>query len=265
MQVHASRHSEGGEVSPGPAPPMPTQRDICVERLVGLLKEMKPYLDSFGRAYCGGLGRDAKGRGGWPLDSQPVLSLLTYRHLDRHLTTPPRSAVDLARTIVVGWLWETRTTPTDAESSLPAVVKVILEMVEEAGDFVGSATEAEAQIREFSRQHPGCLRADETLPDSPDKVGLVLSQVGMVLLDHGVELFRPQRKDSKRLWAWRKLRGANDTRDTPDAKPGDVSGSGSAQQAITSGNDDGTDTYTPAQRRWMNAYQGDEPNDRSAA
>ncbi len=249
----------------GSATPESTTGHDGVEGLVGLLKDLKPYLDSFGRAYCGGLGRDAKGRGGWPLDSEPVVSLLTYRYLDRFKTTPPKSAMDLARMIVIGGLWEGRKPHVGNEAGSAVVVKVILKMANEGGDFLGSATDGEMALREFVKKHPDCLKPGETLPDGPDKLGIILNQIGVVLLDQGVELFRPQRKDVKRLWAWRKLRPANDTADTHDAEQSKVSGVASSNNTKTTGNTDATDGFTPSERLLMSTFRGDHDDDRSAA
>lgn len=237
-----------------------------VGRLVALFKEMGPYLDAFGRAYCGSLGGDATGRSGWPLDSEPVLSLVTYRYLDRFHSTPAKSEMDLARTIVIGGLWEGRKPSLGAEEGLPPVVRIILRMVEEEGDFVGSASEAEARIREFVREHAVPLSSSESLPDGPDALGIALSRSGVLLRDRGVELTRPQRRDVKRLWAWRKLTPSDDTPDAPDAGTCEGSGDVTAQAEGNSVDHDATDTYTPDDRRLMNAYyEGDEPHDRTAA
>lgn len=249
----------------GTSPPVSNPGQDGIEGLVELLKDMKPYLDSFGRAYCGVLGRDAKGRGGWTLDSEPVVSLLTYRYLDRFKTTPPKSAIDLARVLVIGGLWEGKKPQLGNEAGLAVLAKVIVMMADEAGDFLGSASDAEMALREFVNGHADCLKSGEALPDGPDKLGIMLNQLGVVLLDQGVELYRPRRKDVKRLWAWRKLRTVDDTHDGPDDKKTDVSGSTTINGTATSAETDAPKPYTPEQKLYMKAYQGDDPHDRSAA
>lgn len=224
--------------------------------LVELIEQLNPYLDSFGHAYCGGLGRDAKGKSGWPLDSEQVLSLITFRYHNLHSSVPSRIEIEAARRIVVGGLWDQRRIEARTPSPHSTVVKLILKHVETQGDFLGTASEAEAELREVANNHPECLLQGESLDISPTQMGVILGQMGLILRDKGVELYRPPRRDVKRLWAWRRISACPDTPDTPDTRPQGLSGTATGHEETTSGPHDATDTTNGEHLHLMETYHG---------
>ncbi|MDR3622346.1 MAG: hypothetical protein P4L85_23550 [Paludisphaera borealis] len=156
---------------------------------------MAPHLDAFGGAYCGDFGRSRGGRGSWPLDSEPVGTLLCYRHRLRHGRLPTKSELKQARTLVVGSLWEERGRRFEAGPGLPLVVEAIILAVEEGGEFLGSAGEARTLLQNHLKKHSEKRRDAESLPRNPEQMGMALSRYGVILREHGVELSRPRRSD----------------------------------------------------------------------
>lgn len=225
-----------------------------VEWLVDQLKTLAPHLDSFGRAHCGNVGQSRGGRGGWPLDSEPVNTLLAYRHRLQHGLIPTKSELEQARTLVVGSLWEERGRRFEADSGLPLVVEVIISAVEEDGEFLGSAGEARTLLQNHLKKHPEKRRGAESLPRNPEQMGMALSRYGVILREHGVELSRPRRSDVKRLWAWRRLEPLSDTPDRCDGSRKDPSESPNGRSTKRP---DGSDALDDRTARRMALYRGE--------
>lgn len=239
--------------------------DNPVGRLRGLLRDLNPFLDSLGRACCRIPGRSRNGRMSWPLDSEPVLSLVTYRYFNDHAQglIPTRAELIQAITLIRGELWALCPGDVHSDPVSDATIRVIRRAVSTRGDFLGSASEALGLLNKIVRNEPELIKQGESLPTSPDQLGILLGRIGLVLREAGIVVSRPRRTDTKRLWAWERLVPADDAADTLDT--GLVEGSGNTKPNghKNIGNDDAE--IAELHRHLMTVYSEGTPHDTNAA
>jgi hypothetical protein len=214
-QAATAAPAEPTTVDPGVA----TQ---VVPRLVGLANELRPFLDAFGNAYCGIPARGNQAHTTLPLADSRVGDLLLYRYHEAFGNLPAVRQITQALALVRGCLWHSR--DSHARSQPRPVVRLISEAAKSRNSWVGSADEMLTLLENLEQEMP-VLTNGESLPESPDALGVELGKCGLELRENNIELYRPKRRDIKRLWAWRALNPDADTSDTmAQASHQDVSG-----------------------------------------
>lgn len=189
-------------------------RSAAVDRLVALIQELKPFLDTSGYVYCELPHRRQENRAKFSIRSRQIRSLLSYRYHRKHGEYPGRERVTEAIEHVEGQLLEHRRGPT-IEATCP-VLRCFLRAVVDHECGAGSARDILQMLRDTQTIHR-ILRGAEKLPKNETAMGMWLVTNQQVLRAHGVDIHRPQRGAVKRLWGWRRIVSDNDTCDTLEA------------------------------------------------
>jgi hypothetical protein len=189
-----------------------------IDRLIALIKAMKPFQDTFGGAHCMMAAGNSDQHIVCRLDDQAVFDLLTYRYFAEHKKAPPPRDISAALAIIKGELWHTRREPL-IEDTCP-VLRAMCKAAEIKESWGGAAGELLALLQTLVRDNL-LLKEGEELPASPDAMGVWLSKNALKLSGRGIELYRPKATATKRLWAWRRV---SSVCDTPDALKGQAPG-----------------------------------------
>jgi hypothetical protein len=179
-----------------------------IDKLVEMIKEMSPYLDMSGTAYCK---LTADGGVIFTLRDRRVRSYLIYRYHELHAVHPGRERVNEAIEFVEGQLLAT-TSPRSPLENCP-VLRCLLRALQEEESGAGSAMEILQMLREVKRKHKGLLEGEEDVPDNPTAMGKWLARNQLRLRAYGIDLSRPPRGSKKRLWDWQVIH-ASDGNDT---------------------------------------------------
>ena len=227
--------------------------DVPLQRLLDLIRDMYPFLDCQGGAYC-----YAKADEGAPevitrLDGEITRSLLNYRYFVAHDQLPSRSEINQALNLTRGALWHKRPPQVALKPHWAATIRAIVKSVQINGDFLGSASKAGDLLRKVGRTDTEIITA---LPRSDDQLGIVLSRIGLLLRSKNIELFRPPRRDKERLWCWRLLTPGYDTSDTTDSLSPRASGSSEGSNEDENPLDDSPDTFDDQLRTLHEIQQG---------
>ena len=179
-----------------------------IDKLVEMIKEMSPYLDMSGTAYC-----KLRADGGvtFTLRDRRVRAYLIYRYHELHAVHPGRERVNEAIEFVEGQLLAT-TSPRSPLENCP-VLRCLLCALQEEESGAGSAMEILQMLREVKRKHKNLLSGTEDLPDTPTAMGKWLARNQLRLRAYGIDLSRPPRGSKKRLWDWQVIL-ASDGNDT---------------------------------------------------
>ncbi len=178
-----------------------------IQRLIGLIRAFEPFLDSFGHAHCRLPARNPSARTTWKLEDPPVRDVLLVLHRAAFGTLPTSRDIDQALALIRGELWLARS---KAPVNLRPGTRLILAAAATRESWVGSASELLTVLSQLDRD-TDTLAPNEELPSIPDALGIELSKCALELRGRGIELFRPRRRDKKRLWAWRALSPDADT------------------------------------------------------
>lgn len=187
-------------------------RAVVIENLVTLIEEMNPFLDCSGRAYCFMPHADATKRGMLPLRDRQVRSVLSFRHWEEHHAYPDRSRVTDAIEHFEGRLLANRIGPS-VSADCPVLRCFLLATHDEEGGS-GSAEDVLRMLRLANERNRLQLNRKTKLPLNPTAMGKWLAKNQLNLQSHGIEVFRPPRGSTKRLWTWRKVITDGDTCDT---------------------------------------------------
>jgi hypothetical protein len=93
------------------------------------------------------------------------------------------------------------------------VLRCFLHAIEENDGRTGSAEDVLKMLREVKKK-THLMKAAEKLPKNPTAMGKWLVKNQLILQAHGIEVFRPPRGSTKRLWDWRKIIRDDDASDT---------------------------------------------------
>jgi hypothetical protein len=225
-------------------------------RLMSLVKDMGPFLDGQGTLYCRIPDPAGQPSVTWPLESEAALSVITYRSFSELGDVPSPGTLSRVISLVRGELWQKRPTVNPSDRTWDAVVKAIKKSSDIWGDFQGSASEILERLKEDSENEAAIF---DQLPESPDRLGIILGRIGLLLRQEGIELYRPPRTESRRLWGWRKIvpEAARDTPDTPDGRRDEASGGSQARSAGPSRPADTPDGSSDLRSSLMAHYRGD--------
>ncbi len=187
------------------------QRKEDIDRLVLLIEELEPFLDSSGRGYCRMPHAEKEKRGVLSLRSPQVWSLLAYRFHKEHKEHPGRERISQAIQFIEGRLLQHRHGPV-SQKECP-ILRCFLRAVDEHESGSGSAHDILKMLRETQVQ---CriLQGAEKLPKNATAMGKWLTRNQLLLEAHGLEICRPPRGSKKRLWDWRKIIRDDDACDT---------------------------------------------------
>lgn len=224
-----------------------------LERLLGIVRGMSPFLDTQGRPYCYATPERGEGRTVIDLDGEVTPALMTYLYHAEHHEVPNPNEVRLALTLVRGELWSKQPPWQPRDRMWAATVTAIVQSVRDHGDFVGSAKEALDKLQQTSRTNPQVFR---DLPRNADQLGVVLVRIGLALRGQNIELFRPPRRDKARLWCWRELTPSRDTHDTPDTPTRRESGNPNGEDEGRNQRDDAPDTFTEEDKKLCQILNG---------
>lgn len=222
-----------------------------LKRLLMLIDELAPFLDSEGRVYCYTRSEDEGVV--TDLDGEVALALLSYRYHATHKEVPARSEIRQALDLVRGKLWDKRPPRQSLNPMWDATSTAIEEAVRANGDFLGSAAEALKLLQKSTRTKPKIFRE---LPRSADQLGVVLVRIGLLLRGRNIELFRPPRRDRERLWCWRELTRDQDTSDTADTTSQSESEGSDRSKLEKKLLDDAHDTFTAVEAELFQICQG---------
>ncbi len=228
--------------------------DTPIGILVGLVKEMEPFLDSFGVAHCVIPASNGQKRT-WRLNAPAVTDLLTYRYFSENKERPSPRDIGAAMAIVRGELWHTRSEPI-IEDTCP-VLRTMCKAATIKESWMGSASELLSLLQEVSRDND-LLQNGEELPRNPDAMGIWLSKNVLTLRANGIELYRPRPTAQKRLWAWLRLPQPNDTYGASDGQEPGVASSDNDKQANEMRSSDTCDTLTEKQREILTILKGEK-------
>ena len=220
--------------------PANENRGDVVDRLVQLIDEMAPFLDTFGRAYCQMPHTEKAKQGQYPLNSQPPRSLLFYRYKNNHGGYPGRERVSEAIEYVEGRLLHDRKVAV-VQTECP-VLRCFMRGTEDEGSGADSAAGILRWLREINRQHK-LLNGAEKLPKNATTMGKWLVNNVLLLRAKGIELFRPERRSAKRSWGWQKI--VRD--DATDTSVAEVSQGASCPNSKEENEKQQNDTLTDAQ------------------
>lgn len=188
-------------------------RTDVVDRLVKLIEKLKPlFLDSSGQAYCT-VGAEQQNQPlELPLRDWRVRSYLMCRYKTEHGDYARRDRVADAIDYCVGNLFDQRKEPL-AIASCP-IVRCFLRLVEARGDGAGSADDLLRMLRKVATRPPRLLKGGARLPKNATAMGIWLVRRHLALRAYGIELDRPPRGSTKRLWSWRQIVRNDDACDT---------------------------------------------------
>jgi hypothetical protein len=227
--------------------------DEPLDRLVILVAELSPFLDSQGRAYCYVKSNTSDNQPLIGLDSEVAFSVLSYGYFVKYKQFPARSKINQARSLARGKLWVELPPQGTFNRKWAATIKAISKALLSKGDFLGSAAAARNLLNNISRSEPEIC---SDLPRSDDEMGIVLSRIGLLLRSHNIELFRPPRRDKERLWCWRLLTPGHDTSDTLVTYPSQASGSSDDGKNHENPQNDASDTYSDQLQTLSQLSQG---------
>lgn len=179
-----------------------------LESLLSLFNEMDPFLDSGGWAYLSIKDPDGVSRMVLKMEDQRVRSLLMSLYLERHKHLPAWDQVYKAMVLVHGRLLKNR----KGSKSIDPTMRVFLKAASDHEGWAGSAKDVLELLRSAQKAHK-VTKNTHQLPISPTAMGIWLTVHQLPLLGHGIELYRPTRRSTKRLWAWRLVTKTSDTCD----------------------------------------------------
>jgi hypothetical protein len=188
----------------------PDRKAKVLNHLVTLVEELAPFLERSGQAYCRMPHKEKEKQAVQSLRSRSVRSLLVYRYCKEHKEPPDRDCINGAIDYCEGKLLDQRIGPTIL-SNCP-VLRCFLRAIDDRGDGAGSAEDILKMLR--STNHDSrLLKGAERLPTNPTAMGLWLRNNQLILQSHGIELDRPPRGSTKRLWSWRQIIPDDDASD----------------------------------------------------
>lgn len=170
-----------------------------VEFLVALVREMNPYLDLTGTPRCRVKSDNAVDTLDFRLRDRSVRAVIGYLCKIRHGAPPSRERVAAAIDFVEGQLLSTRS-PGAVLTDCPTT-RCFRRLLEDEESGQGSAEEILGLLRSLAKTQR-LLRGAECLPDNATAMGKWLTRSQLRLRTHGIELTRPGRRATKRLWAW---------------------------------------------------------------
>jgi len=225
-----------------------------IDKLIGLIKEMKPFQDTFGSAHCMMAAGDSDQHLVCRLDDQAVSDFVTYRYFTEFKEVPFPRDIGAALAIVKGELWHSRREPI-VEDTGP-VMRTMCKAAAIKESWIGSAGDLLNLLHTMVRDNL-LLKEGEELPASPDAMGIWLSNNALRLRARGMELYRPKPTAQKRLWAWRRVSQANDTSDALKGQEPGVVSQDVGRQVHDTCQADTCDTLTEEQQRLLDEYKGE--------
>lgn len=179
------------------------ERQQTFGRLVALIEELRPFLDTGGRACCQLPHPDQSCRTVLPLTSPRIESWLIFKYREAHCDIP--RYVKYAMSWVEGKLLASRRGPflDPADPTLRCFLHMAFEEIFGAA----SASEILDNLRIRGRR---LLRRSEKLPASSIAMGRWLSDNQEALRSWRIDL-QKNRSASKRLWIWQTIVEAGDT------------------------------------------------------
>lgn len=181
-----------------------------LEDLLSLVHDLAPFLADSGKVYCHIRGSDKTASTLYELRHQVTRDVLLYRYRERTRDLPQRGLVDQEISIVHGQLWNERKKSTRA---VHCVTRLIAKAAEDQESWLGSATDLLTLIEQTNQTY-NILKENEQLPSNENALGILLGKLVLELRGEGLWLYRPSRKDTKRLWAWKRLTFPDDASDT---------------------------------------------------
>jgi hypothetical protein len=231
-------------------------QDRTLNKLVQLVKEMSPFLDVHGTVYCRIPGTGTKTSITWRLESEAVLSLVMFRSFSELQVLPTAAMMKQVACLVRGELWYFRPPAVPTDGPWTATLNAIKKSAEISGDFLGTSSDMLDRLREDVRDDTDVY---SELPNSPDQLGLVLNRIGLLLRQEGIELYRPRRTETRRLWAWRSILREDppDASATSDTSTSNVSSNSIGGSQGLGRPDDTSDRLTAQRRLYMANYRGE--------
>jgi hypothetical protein len=207
------------------------------ERVEELLMNCEPFLSSTGKAYCYMINNQTDRRICHEIRSQDIRDIIIFRHHQQFGCIPSAKHIDQAIALVVGRLWDDSIA---VQKPLHLVTRLLLQLTAEVESGVGSASELRDQLVIAN----GYL--EDGLPPNPSALGRLLTVLVMEAREVGIELHRPKRFATKRLWVWRRhtFNDANDTTMTDNVA---INQAELGQQPVAPSGDDSSDGLTVEQ------------------
>lgn len=199
------------------------------DSIVAIIETMAPYLDQSGTARCRVKSDSAADSLDFRLRERSVRAVIGYAHSTAYGSPPRKERVTEGLDFVEGKLLSTRAACADLQACPTA--RCFRRLLEDDEGGQGSAEEVLILLRRVAKKHR-VLRGGELLPNNAIAMGKWLARNQLRLRSYGIELSRPARRATKRLWAWEQI-VPNDGDDATQQNASLVPG-GETSQQITS-------------------------------